>query len=331
MKKILFMLPSYPQISETYMETEIRALHGRFEVHVLTRGTPNLPYRYHHPYTRVTTFDEAVERARAVQPDVIHGHYVTQLGFIARVAAAIDVPFTVRSHSFDVFGPAADKLPEYRTFVNRSSCAGVLGFPPTLELFARAGWDMQKVVSCYPVIEYDWFYDRSPNGRDVMNVGACIPKKQMSDFVRLGATMPKKQFNLYALGYGKGKLEELNDRLGKPIAIIPPVEPRSMPPEYKKHEWMVYTADPAVPTVGWPLAVAEAQASGVGVCIQRVRRDVEEYVGGAGYLFDTLEEAAAIISKPVPEEVRERAFLQARKSDIHAHIDLLVDLWRALM
>ena len=188
---------------------------------------------------------------------------------------------------------------------------------------------MKKAVSCYPIIEYDWFYDRSPNGDAIMNVGACIPKKRMEDFVRLGARMPWKRFNLYALGYSRVQIEQLNESLGRPVNMIPPIEPRFMPAEYKKHEWLVYTGNPDLPTVGWPLAVAEAQAAGVGVCIQRVRPDLEEYLGGAGYLFDTLDEAAAIISRPVPADMRERGFTQAKKSDIHTHIESLLGLWRA--
>jgi hypothetical protein len=330
MKTILYMLPSYPQISETYMETEIRALDGRFAIQILTGGTPDLPYQCHHPYTIVKDMKTLLATAREAQPYVIHAHYVTQIPIVAKVARALDVPFTIRSHSFDVFGSAAKHLPEHAETVNSALCAGVLGFPPTLALFEQAGWDMRKVVPCYPIIEYDWFYDRSPNGTAVMNVGACIKKKRMSDFVHLGARMPQKAFNLFALGYSKGEIEELNERMGRPITIVPPVEPRLMPPEYKKHEWLVYTGNPDVPTVGWPLAIAEAQASGVGVCMQRVRPDLEAYLGGAGFLFDTLDEAAEIIAGPVSVDMRERGFVQARKSDIHAHIDSLVSLWRAV-
>lgn len=331
MKKILYILPSYPQISETYMETEIRALSTRFAVEILTRGKPDLTYTNHHPYTVVKEVPDLIAAARAARPDVIHSHYTLMIPTVAQVAQALDVPYTIRSHSFDVFGPASTKLPEHRPAVNSGLCAGVLGFPPTLDLFASAGWNEDKIVSCYPIIEYDWFYDRSPNGSSVMNVGACIPKKKMSDFVHLGARMPEKQFNLYALGYSRGKIEALNDSMGRPVNMVPPVEPRDMPAEYKKHEWMVYTGNPQLPTVGWPLAIAEAQASGVGVCMQRVRPDLDEYLGGAGYLFDTLDEAAEIVAKPVPEEIRARGFQQARKSDIHSHIDSLVGLWREVL
>ena len=329
MRKILYILHRYPQISETYMETEMRALDGRFDMRILSTGKPDLLYQHHHPYMLTENVPAMIAAAREFAPDVIHCHYTLMIPAVYQVARALDVPFTVRTHSFDVFGPAAPKLVHYQQAVGSSLCAGVLGFPPTLRRFEKAGWDMRKVRDCYPIIEYDWFYDRSANGKAIMNVGACIPKKKMEDFVQLGAQCPGRELNLYALGYYKGRIEELNDSMGRPINVKPPIEPRLMPAEYKKHEWLVYTGTPKLPTVGWPLAVAEAQASGVGVCIQRVRPDLEEYLGCAGYLFDTVDEAAAIIANPVPAEMRETGFRQAAKSDIHAHIDLLVEMWRA--
>jgi hypothetical protein len=160
-----------------------------------------------------------------------------------------------------------------------------------------------------------------------MNTGACLPKKKMSSFFELAARVPQRPFNLYGLGNGRRKLAELNKEMGGPMNMIEPIEPRLMPAEYKKHQWLVYTCRDA--TVGWPMAVAEAQASGVGVCLQRMRPDMDDYVGGAGYLFNTLEEAAEIVAGSVPDEIRERGFLQAKKSDIHAHLEALVNLWRA--
>jgi hypothetical protein len=331
MRKVLYILQSYPQISQTYIETELRALDGRFRLEIVTTGGANISYEWHHPYTAVKGPEELVAFARAAQPDIIHGHYANMIPSIARVSREIDVPFTLRSHSFDVFGPESAKLVKYRDAVNSPLCAGVLGFPPAMDRFKAAGWDAAKVVPCYPVVEYDWFYDRSSNDEGVMNVGACIRKKKMVDFLELGTRMPHKRFDLYALGYVRSEIEQVNDQMGRPVNMMAPVEPKLMPPEYKKHAWMVYTGNPQLPTIGWPMAVAEAQASGVGICIQRVRPDLEEYVGGAGFLFDTLDEAAAIISNPVPDEVRERGFLQARKSDIHSHIDSLVNLWRDVL
>ena len=77
------------------------------------------------------------------------------------------------------------------------------------------------------------------------------------------------------------------------------------------------------------MAVAEAQAAGVGVCMQNIRPDIAEYVGAAGFLFDQIEDAAALLRKPFPEEMRRKGFAHARKSDVREHIYLLENLWKA--
>jgi hypothetical protein len=75
------------------------------------------------------------------------------------------------------------------------------------------------------------------------------------------------------------------------------------------------------------MAVAEAQASGLGIAMARVRPELEEYLGGAGFLFDSIAELPDILSKPYPEEMRQKGFEQSKKSDIRRHVKLLTDLW----
>jgi hypothetical protein len=101
-----------------------------------------------------------------------------------------------------------------------------------------------------------------------------------------------------------------------------------MPREYKKHAWLVYTADRALGTVGWPVSIAEAQASGVGVCMPNLRPDLRDYVGPAGFLYDSIGDVARIISKPLPEELRQMGFEHAKKSDIFQHRQMLINLWQ---
>jgi hypothetical protein len=108
---------------------------------------------------------------------------------------------------------------------------------------------------------------------------------------------------------------------------MPPVELEDMPAEYKKHRWLVYTAADGG-NVGWPMSIAEAQAAGVGVCMANIRPDLRDYVGPAGFLYDSLDEALEIISKPFPEEMRNLGFEQAKKSDVFEHRALLFNLWR---
>jgi hypothetical protein len=75
--------------------------------------------------------------------------------------------------------------------------------------------------------------------------------------------------------------------------------------------------------------VAEAQASGVGVCMAGVRPDLKDYVGDCGFIYDSIDEAAKIVSQPFPQEMRERGFEWARRCDVKRHIHLLTDLWPA--
>src|SRR5262249_13577808 len=157
--------------------------------------------------------------------------------------------------------------------------------------------------------------------------GVNLPKKEMNLFVDLAKQVPTAKFNLYVMGYEEKNISAYAQRTGSPVVVVPPVQPSDMPAEYKKHRWLIYTASNQLGTVGWPMAVAEAQASGVGALVQSIRPDLAEYVGPGGYVFDTIDDARRIISQPFPEEKREAGFLHAEKSDIDGHIRLLYQLW----
>ena len=76
------------------------------------------------------------------------------------------------------------------------------------------------------------------------------------------------------------------------------------------------------------MAIAEAQASGVGVCMANIRPDLREYGGPAAFFYDSLDQALKIIKQPYPEEFRQLGFSHAFKSDIAQHRSLLFRLWR---
>jgi len=326
-RRVLYFLERYSQISETYIENELRALSPDIEVRIIATRSPDLPCDRHLPYQVVRSRPEVEAIIYGFQPDLIHGHYMTMASNIMGAAKIAGVPYTIRAHSFDVLGPMIEHLPSLRNTVNNEQCLGLLTFPFTVPLFRKAGYDPEKIHGCYPVVNVQRFQDRGENGKAVMNVGACLPKKAMRDFLEIGKTVPDREFNLYALGYNVGRMHQFNAELGNPINIVDPVQPEVMLPEYKKHEWLLYTASPKLKTVGWPLAVAEAQAAGVGVCMQNIRPDLKDYIGDCGFLFDTVEEAAKIVSQPFPQELRERGFELAKRSDVKHHIKQLEDLW----
>lgn len=346
--RVLFLLKEYPQISQTYIKNEIEALADDYEIRIVTRKGPDIAYRNHRPHSFAQDMDDFLAEVRDFRPDILHTHYLTELRFIGQLAEITGIPFTVRTHSFDTIAlrrkswkgrlkqmirrqPPLERSTwflEGMRAMDSDLCLGVLTFPCSRPWLRRAGVNEHKLIDCFPVVRFEHFHDRSPNGDAVMNTGVATPKKAMPDFLRLAKKVPERTFNLYAMGYHIDELRSEAAKLGAQVNFIDPVEPEDMPVEYKKHRWLVYTGDFDIPAVGWPMAIAEAQAAGVGVCMPNLRPDLAQYVGeGAGVLYDSIDELPGIVSGPVPEEMRERGFDQARKSDIERHKHLLTDLW----
>lgn len=326
--RILYILHGYPQASQTYIKSELEAVNEDYDVRIVSTHQEEVsaPYRNHLPYEHIPDLDRIAELIEDYRPDVLHSHHLREIRRVADLSQRTGVPFTLRSHSFDVL-LKPKRIGKVMELIEDDLCLGIIAFPFAVPLFEKAGAPEGKVIECWPVVNYERFHDRSPNGDAIMNCGAALPKKDMNAFVDLAALMPEREFNLYALGYKLDQIEAYNQERGGPVNMQANVEPDDMPGAYKKHEWLVYTADSEMNTVGWPMAVAEAQAAGVGVCMQNIRPDLEEYVGDAGYLFDSIEDARRIISQPFSDEQRELGFEHARRSDVKEHLPLLTGLW----
>jgi len=345
--RVLYILWTFPQLSQTYIKNEIEALAGDYEIDVVALKKANLPYRTPQHYRTEARLGRIIERIRSFKPQVLHTHWLNMAPVMQRIASKTGVPYTVRGHSFDTLGTderlsRVDALikwlkgrPNFRGFapeqvvrhLNAPECLGVLTYPFARARLEHAGVAADKIHDCFPVIAFDRFYDPSPNGDGVINMGACIPKKRMEDFVDLGEMVRERPFRLYSIGYQTKAIVAYNERKDRPIEILSTVEPNRMPAEYKRHQWLVYTGSKNYNTVGWPMAVAEAQAAGLGVCVPNLRPDLRQYVGDSGFLYDSLSEVADVIRADLPKEMRERGFEQARKSDIHTHKHLLRALW----
>lgn len=341
--RVLVLLPDVAASHDAAIRAEIASLERDYEVAVITHGG-------------ATTQDakaQAIERERlregidAFGPEVLHAHGLEMLGPVGRLAEASRIPFTLRAHACDsgAFRPLKLRqrvmqtlrrerptarsawFAEARRAAESDLCQGVLTLPFTRPWLRRAGLPEAKLVDCFPAFRFADFHDRTPNGDAVMGLAESGPRA-VHEVLRLAAKVPGRSVNLRApdalaetLGSGKAVL-------GTGINIIGPRDAAAMPGEYKRHRWLVVTAGDEAAVADWPLAIAEAQAAGVGVCMPALRPDLARFVGeGAGILYETIDELPAIISAPVPEEMRERGFVQARKSDIEGHRHLLTDLW----
>jgi glycosyltransferase involved in cell wall biosynthesis len=328
----MYVLVQYPQLSETYIRAEIEAVKADFDIEIISLTPADYPYQDFFPFRLVRTREAIQREIERFRPHVLHTHWLhTQLELVIGLARENDTPFTVRAHSFDtLFTPPAipGMLAPAVEALNSELCLGVLALPFSVQNLVEAGIDAGKVKAVYPVVDYSNFLDRSPNGEAVMNVGASLPKKKFQDFVELGASLPDLEFNLYSIGYASAALAAANEAQGSPVHIRRPVEPGNMPAVYKRHRWLVVTASKEMGTVGWPLCIAEAQASGVGVCVPNLRPDLRDYVGESGFFYDAIGDVRDIITRPYPDRMREAGFEQARKSDVGVHKTVLTDLWQ---
>lgn len=337
-RRIVVFVSNYPQVSETYIKNEVDALAQDFDIELVTFQAGSYPYRSRRPHIVVTQENQqnVIDYLRGFRPHALHGHYLLQIPSLLQIAQLLGVPFTIRAHSFDVLGAKkglldAGATPGGPSYFERAAQStlfrGVLCFPFMRERLIAAGLPADRVFACNPVIDVHRFRDRGPNGSAVMNVGAVIPKKSMGDFVTLSRLVPERIFNLYALGYQSQQLADLNRAGGGRVNFVPPVDPEDMPPEYKKHAWLVYTASREKASVGWPMAMIEAMASGVGACMQNIRPDLADYVGDAGFLFDTPADLVDRLRHDPTTQERERGYAWAEQFDFRRALPLLTNLW----
>lgn len=330
-KRVLFILDGYPCLSQTYKENEIKYSSLSYEIFVASFGASPARYRSHQPYSPVRSTADLKKVIDEFKPDIIHGHYFHNLPLLDKASQlAGGVPFTARTHSYDLIGIAPERLRQFASHSQNSRCHGVICFPFLHDALAQAGVHESLIIDDFPVVDYSRFYDSSPNGQCVFNTGAMIPKKDIDSYVKIANLTKTRRFLYCPIGHNspcESKVLELNSELQNPVNFVANVEPYDMPRLYKSCEWLVYTASSSVPTVGWPMAVAEAQACGCGVLMQNIRPDIQTYIGGAGFVFDQIAEAAEILSKPYPSQLRELGFKLARRSDISVNITKLFRAW----
>src|SRR2546423_1014711 len=87
--RVLAILERYPQLSETYIATELRALWPRHDISIIAMNGANLRQTEHFPFVIASDEAEAISLAQAIRPEVIHGHYLHQVERIHRMAETL--------------------------------------------------------------------------------------------------------------------------------------------------------------------------------------------------------------------------------------------------
>ena len=334
--RVLIVASEYPLCSETYIEVERRFLDNHGVTHVVARNrvrrgkTPE-----HGSHLAKPSRWQMGRMLRQFRPDVVHGQFLHMAEWTARIARRAGVPWTLRTHSFDVLVRPEAERRRAAALANGSDCLGILGFPFARPILERLGLEPDKFVEAPPVADVNRFRSDGPTGEGILHFGAITAGKlaACAEFARLSTMVPELAFHDYPTGFGSGR--ELAPRVqavvrqeGGRVETHDWVPHSEMPRVFGEHRWFVYPG-PAAQTFGWPVGVVEAWAAGVGVCIQRIRPDIDEYVDGAAVVFDDIEELRSVLREEPDPGMVARGRERAETMDISCHGQRLLDVWRA--
>lgn len=335
--KILLLYNGYPRLSQCYQYDEAIELAKNHEILIISWAWPVYVAEENVPpcVSGIPLSPTLMKRIKNFQPDSVHVHFLSNVPLVHRLAHQLRIPFTVRTHSFDILEcPNSKKnkielrirqLQKYITYIKSDYCRGMYVFHPFRQWCIDAGYPSDKLWGCWPTINVTPFRNvfSLPHGDDIMSGGAVLPKKNITGFIDLAKEIknmyPSRMIRYYSVQEDPvyaNQIYQYNASKGYPVEFCT-VQHSQMPAEYKKHQWLIYTCCPQLGTVGYPLMVAEAQASGVGVIMYRLRDDMADYVTNNGYLYDEHREVLAIISNGFDPVKRQAAYEQSSRYDIN--------------
>lgn len=284
--RILYLLWNYPQISETYIATEIAfAQRCGVEVHVWSQIT-------HHPdlipqcMVHRGTLAEAIA---AVGPDLIHIHYlVIAKRHLHEIPAGI--PVTIRGHSFDWNPNLAKEMAEQpgvkRLYLFPHFVAAMGGHSKAFALPVAYDPTLHPQAVCK---------DR----KLVVRLAAGHPTKGLDDVLAVANRCPEFRFilGISRTGGGEQFLEQitrLNSYVKDRVQILIDLHPQVAADINRRAGIYLDTHDPKAHAFGMPISIAEAMATGSFVLSLDVPA-ARSYISEGGAFYRNPEEAAKLI------------------------------------
>lgn len=282
--KILIGSGNYPKLSESYIEAEIQYLvrHGH-DVQVWSDkiGSPEAPDIV--PVHR----GPVAEVIREFRPHIFHAHYLTFDGRVLHEAARQGVPCTIRGHSFDYSAGRA------RAVADQPHIRRIWLFPH----FARESAH-PKIVPL-PVAYDSALYvpQEEKDKRRVYRTAAGKPGKGLEDFFSIKMVCPGFTFELTANHvHGDDPYLPFLEKTAVSHGIEFAKNILREDAVFRMNRAGIYldTSDAKGHPFGMPISIAEALATGSYV-LARWNPAAQEYLGEAGALYRTLDEAASLI------------------------------------
>jgi glycosyltransferase involved in cell wall biosynthesis len=290
--RVLYAVWHYPQLSETYIETELRCLR-RWGVDVEVWRAEGVASPYP---TDIPIHCGALEDAvKAVRPDLIHVHWA---GFALQQAEALaktGLPVTLRMHGFDI---TADS---FRALLDNEWLRGVYAFPAQLALLSGPDARVKTVPAAFDTALFRPGHDK--DRRLVVRAGSALKSKDIGFAFALAKRLPEFRF-IYAGITCKNvepyveELRALKTQMDSPVELRFDVARADIAELIGRAGFYLHTAtapgDPGASPLGMPVSIAESMATGAYV-LARNAPEFRDYIGDAGAFYDDIDEAERLI------------------------------------
>lgn len=306
--RVLWAVWNYPQLTETYIRCELAAMRRwGVEVEVWseiidTKSPYAADVSVHHG-----SLEETIARVR---PDVVHVHWLNKGKDYREVVARAGLPMTVRGHSYEFATKSVKKL------LRDPAVHSVYLFPH----FAKQISGNAKIRRMTSAFNEDWFYPPANKDRRlVVRTGAGKPTKGLESFLEIASRCPDHRFVLVLgrlpnLDDYVERLLALNRQLGSPVEIRLDLSNEESATLMREAGIYLHTYGDEEP-FGMPVSIAEALATGAYTLVRDLP-GANEYLGTAGALYRTTEDAVKLIQRTLSWSNDEWQFQQNRSATV---------------
>jgi glycosyltransferase involved in cell wall biosynthesis len=290
--RVLYVLWHYPQLSETYVETEIRCMR-RMGVHVEVWSEIDgvSPYPTDVPVHR-GGLEQAIRRSR---PDLLHVHWLGIVRKHRELLERLGLPVTLRAHGFDTTDEGL------RGIMGMGCLRRVFCFPNQIPPAGVGDPLVKPVPSAFDTRLFQPQPEK--DRRLVVRTSACQASKNLERFFQVARQLPEHRFVLAVVTVGTLEayveaLRRLWRREGSPGEFLVDLPREELAPLVARAGIYLHTiqlpGEPAGRPIGMPISIAEAMATG-SLPLVRDGTPLVEYVGDAGRTYRTTEDAVRTI------------------------------------
>jgi len=333
--RVLYVMWHYPQLSESYIETEIRCMQ-RWGVHVEVWHNTDAVSPY--PTSLKTHRGSLEEAISLAKPDVIQVHWLSFAIQQHETLAAANLPVTVRLHGFDV---TAATLADLRA---RSWAKRIYAFPHQLKLADASDERMRNVYAAFDSTMFKPFSEKDP--KLVVRTAACLASKDLPFFFQLAERLPDHRFVLAAVTCNGREdyvahLRELHRSMNSKVELLFDAPREQMADLMAQAGIYVHTVQRPGPMdstpVGMPISIAEAMATGAYVLVADLPEFVD-YLGEAGAAYRDLDHATDIVASTADWSHKDwqKARMNSIERAFQFHVDevalrVILDDWITLV